>query len=55
MNVVSRDRLDFNVLSARIISNFKQVELSQEEYEKVTAIGHVNRRCALPSLFVAEY
>jgi L-glyceraldehyde reductase len=29
--------------TARIISNFKQVELSAEDYEKITAIGVGNR------------
>ncbi|KAH0829044.1 NADP-dependent oxidoreductase domain-containing protein [Lanmaoa asiatica] len=33
-----------SVQEGRIISNFKQVELSQEDYEKVTAIGHGNIR-----------
>ena len=42
-----RDGSGLNVPSDRIISNFKQVKLSQEDYEKVTAIGHGNtRRCA---------
>ena len=26
----------------RIISNFKQVELSEEDYQKVSAVGHNN-------------
>ncbi|KAF8132051.1 NADP-dependent oxidoreductase domain-containing protein [Boletus edulis] len=33
-----------SVHEGRIISNFKQVELSKEDYEKVTAIGHGNIR-----------
>ncbi|KAG6382068.1 NADP-dependent oxidoreductase domain-containing protein [Boletus reticuloceps] len=33
-----------SVHEGRIISNFKQVELSKEDYEKVTAIGHGNSR-----------
>jgi L-glyceraldehyde reductase len=32
-----------SVQEQRIISNFKQVELSQEDYEKVTAIVENNR------------
>lgn len=44
-----------DVLSGRIISNFKQVELSKQDYEKVTAIGHGNkRRCATRGFFFPE-
>ncbi|TFK44982.1 NADP-dependent oxidoreductase domain-containing protein [Crucibulum laeve] len=32
-----------SVQESRIISNFKQVELSQEDYEKISSIGHNNR------------
>lgn len=39
--------MDCDTLSGRIVSNFKQVELSKADYEKVTAIGQGNiRRCA---------
>ncbi|KAG6835754.1 hypothetical protein C0991_003718, partial [Blastosporella zonata] len=31
-----------SVQESRIVSNFKQVELSQEDYEKISAIGHGN-------------
>lgn len=31
-----------SVQEDRIISNFEQVVLSQEDYEKITAIGHGN-------------
>lgn len=31
-----------SVQESRIISNFKQVELSQEDYEKISTIGHGN-------------
>ncbi|KAG6918876.1 hypothetical protein DXG01_010940 [Tephrocybe rancida] len=31
-----------SVQEERIVSNFKQVELSQEDYEKISAIGHGN-------------
>ena len=33
-----------SVQEERIISNFKQVELSPEDYEKLTAIGTGNNR-----------
>jgi diketogulonate reductase-like aldo/keto reductase len=32
-----------SVKEARIIENFKEVELSDEDYEKVSSIGHNNR------------
>jgi L-glyceraldehyde reductase len=31
-----------SVQEKRIISNFQQVELSKEDYEKISAIGHGN-------------
>lgn len=38
----------FDVLLGRILSNFKQVKLSEGDYEMISAIGHGNaRRCAL--------
>ena len=31
-----------SVQESRIISNFKQVELSKDDYEKISSIGHNN-------------
>lgn len=44
-----------SVQEERIVSNFKQVELSKEDYEQITAIGHGNYTRYVFTLLIMAY